>query len=221
MTSIKQLTLYTAPFHRMLEFYTKVLGEDHVHQQADAFTITLKESQIQFRTAAGETNPFYHVAINIAANHFQAAKTWLSRFGELLTENGSDQAYFKFLDAYSCYIEDPAGNIIELIARQQAAPVLDVPFSPAQLLSIGEINITTHDVQQAALLLKQASLPVELDQMETTGLNFVGEQDMFLLLGPVGRRWFFSKQVSVIYPLHIEWSTGASLSVLDTGELVI
>ncbi len=174
MTSIKQLTLYTAELDRMLAFYTQMLGAEQVHQQSDAFTITLGASQIQFRTAAGETNPFYHVAINIAANHFQEAKRWLSSFGELLTENGEDQAYFDFFDAYSCYIEDPAGNIIELISRQQAAPVVDVPFSPQQLLSIGEINITTTDVEQAAMLLKQASFPVEMDRIETSGLNFVG-----------------------------------------------
>ncbi len=221
MTSIKQLTLYTAELDRMLAFYTQMLGVEQVHQQSDAFTITLGASQIQFRTAAGETNPFYHVAINIAANHFQEAKRWLSGFGELLTENGEDQAYFDFFDAYSCYIEDPAGNIIELISRQQAAPVVDVPFSPQQLLSIGEINITTTDVEQAAMLLKQASFPVEMDRIETSGLNFVGDQDVFLLLGPAGRRWLFSERVSEIYPLQLELSTGATLSVLETGEVVI
>nr|ADK47414.1 toxoflavin degrading enzyme [Paenibacillus polymyxa] len=221
MTSIKQLTLYTAELDRMLAFYTNMLGAQHVHEQADAFTIQLGVSQIQFRAAADGTKPFYHIAINIAANHFQEGKAWLSGFGELLTENDEDQAYFPFFNAYSCYVEDPSGNIIELISRQQAAPVLDKPFSADQLLSIGEINITTSDVEQAATRLKQAELPVKLDQIEPAGLNFIGDQDLFLLLGPPGRRWLFSERVAVIYPLQMELDNGVSLAITETGELVI
>ncbi|WP_322923206.1 glyoxalase [Paenibacillus campi] len=220
MTSITQLTLYTAELERMHEFYALLLGTELITEQEDAFTILSGQSSIQFRVATTGTKPFYHIAINIAANHFQEAKHWLSKAGKLLTENGEDEAYFSFLDAYSCYIEDPAGNIIELISRQQYAPMLDVPFSPAHLLGIGEMNITTIDVKQTAKLLYKAGFPVQPDEIDDTGLNFVGQQDVYLLVGPAGRRWLFSDRVSEIHPVQLQMSTGVQLSVLATGELV-
>ncbi len=221
MNSIEQITLHTADTHTMYTFYIQLLGEELVTKQDEAFTITLGTSQIQFIPAAEGSVPFYHFAINIAANHFTDAKRWLSGFGELLTEQGKDEAYFDFFDAYACYIEDPAGNILELISRQQAAPVIEAPFSPQQLLSVGEINVTTSNVGQAARLLHDAHIPVQLAEIEDSQLNFVGAAaDVYLLLGPAGRRWLFSERVAELHPLSIQMSNGAKLSIDQKGELV-
>ncbi|WP_411345492.1 glyoxalase [Paenibacillus sp. WLX1005] len=219
MFRIQHLILYTAAIKPMHDFYVQVFGKDIVQLQSSGFTIQFGTSRLEFKEVTNGTKPFYHFAINIAANHLEQAKAWIAKTTPLSTEEGQDDTHSEFFNSYSCYFEDPAGNIVECIARQQHAPTDLNDFTPASIQSIGEINITTPSVLATANLLHKANMPIQLELIDEQRLNFVGSMDAYLLLGPVGRRWFFSHQLSEIHPLTIQFDHSLQLDLDDEGKL--
>src|SRR5438874_12694704 len=106
---------------------------------------------------------FYHFAINIPANKIREAKAWLSNKVQLLwmEDYKSDIADFVNWHAKSVYFFDPAGNIVELIARFDLDNTSDEIFSSKQFLSVSEIGLVfpKHNFeQQTKELLDKYSL---------------------------------------------------------------
>ncbi len=73
----------------------------------------------------------------------------------LLLEDGEDEADFSFWPAHACYFEDPAGNIVELIARYNENPKSESPFSVNSIINISEIGLIVKDAPQVAKQLKK------------------------------------------------------------------
>ena len=73
------------------------------------------------------------------------------------------------------------------------------------LLSIGEINLTTRDIEGIGQQLINRNIPIrDGESLNPDGLTFMGSDGAFLLLGKPGRRWIFSEQYAEIHPLMIE-----------------
>lgn len=219
MFRIQHLILYTAILEPMYDFYVQLFSKDRVQLQAAGFTVQLGTSVLEFKKAAAGTQPFYHFALNIAANHLEQAKAWIVATTLLSTEDGQEDTHSDFFRSVSCYFEDPAGNIIECIARQQHAPIDLHPFTPGSIRGIGEINLTTSHVLETAYLLQDANVPIQPEIIDEDRLNFVGDIDTYLLLGPVGRRWFFSNRLSELHPLTIHMQDGLQLTMDSKGTL--
>ena len=113
---IKLLTLQTNKLEMMKEFYTQNLGFPLLNESRNGFQLQVGTSILEFTDENVVGEPYYHFAFNIPVNQFQEAKEWLKGKTTLLLEDGEDEAYFSFWSAYACYFEDPAGNIVELIA---------------------------------------------------------------------------------------------------------
>ena len=115
---IKKLSLQTAYLKTLQEFYSSIL-ELHVQSPGEReINITIGNSDLVFaETTTAE--PFYHFAINIPSNKIEEAKDWLSNKVKLLwmEDYKDDIADFVNWHAKSVYFYDPAGNIVELIAR--------------------------------------------------------------------------------------------------------
>lgn len=65
----------------------------------------------------------------------------------LLFENGEDEADVPFWPAHSCYFEDPASNIVELVARYMENPTSEAPFTTNNSLNISEIGLVVKSNQ--------------------------------------------------------------------------
>lgn len=145
---------------------------------------------------------------------FKEAKEWLSQRVELLKEDGMDEVDFDGItQANSCYFEDPAGNIVEYIARRETSPTSnDIEFSYNHVLSISEIGLSTSKIMEYAEMITSLGIPVRgnAEVSNNSYLNFMGEYDdgAFIILGPLGRRWFFSTKVAIHSPVTIHTNRG-------------
>ncbi|WP_077324880.1 glyoxalase [Virgibacillus siamensis] len=202
---INKVTLQSNNLIEVKDFYVNRFGFVLLDSDEKRFSIKVGESILEFQENSRDSEPFYHFAFNIPRNLFREAKEWTRSKVELNTDDGEDEAHFAFLNANACYFYDPAGNIVEFIARA-SSPASENNFTVKEILNISEINVTTSDVKRAADQLKEAGVPVrENESLDENSLNFMGEADggAFILLGPAGRRWIFSDKYSEVHPLKI------------------
>ena len=127
---LKRIGIQTAQLGLLREFYENVLELEIESLRESAFLIKIGESEIELvETNTGD--PFYHFAINIPSNKIEEARGWLLNKVKLLwmEDYKSDIADFKNWHAKSVYFFDPAGNIVELIARFDLKNEVSEPFS--------------------------------------------------------------------------------------------
>lgn len=150
--------------------------------------------------------PYYHFAFNIPANQFQEAKEWLKGKTTLLLEDGEDEADFSFWPAHACYFEDPAGNIVELIARYNENPNSESQFTVNSILNISEIGLIVKDAPMVGEQFKEIDIfDSDHDPVTNSSLNFMQDHNngVFIILTSIDRRWLFSEKKSKIFPMKI------------------
>ncbi|MGE7021634.1 VOC family protein [Solibacillus cecembensis] len=213
---IKRLTLQTDKLQSMKEFYTNDLGFSLCGESPTSFRIQVGKSVLEFTNSNVVGKPYYHFALNIPSNQFQEAKTWLKRKQPLLLEDGEDEADFPFFPAHSCYFEDPAGNIVELIARYHVNPMSELPFSIDSILNISEIGLIVKDAPVVGEQLKKINL-IKSDNAPITNATLSFMQDskngVFIILTGTGRRWLFSNKVSKVFPMKINMDNHYCLGI--------
>ena len=80
---IGQLHLKTPKLIEFQSFYTDDLGLP-VTKQPEGFTVSIGKTDLTFSKTASGTDPFYHSAVNILQNKFEAAKVGFRDRPELL-----------------------------------------------------------------------------------------------------------------------------------------
>ncbi len=225
LMEIKRLTLQTDELDRLKEFYTQCLGFPLYDESRESFQIKAGTSVLEFTEKDVKGKPYYHFAFNIPSNQFQEAKEWLKGKTELLLEDGEDEADFSFWPAHSCYFEDPAGNIVELVARYKENPVSESTFSVNNILNISEIGLV---VQNAARVGEQLAAIGIVDSegepvTNSSSLNFMQDHKngVFIILTGTGRRWLFSEKKSEIFPLTITLDKEQVLGINEKSEFFI
>ena len=221
---IKKLTLQTDKLNIMKYFYTQVLAFPLYDEHHDHFQIKAGSCIIEFTDKDVAGSPFYHFALNIPSNQFREAKEWLKGKLTLLVEDGKDEADFSFWPAHSCYFEDPAGNIVELVARYKENPINHSAFSVNSVLNISEIGLVVKDAKRVGEQLEAIGiLESEGDPISNSSLNFMQEHKngVFILLTNTGRRWLFSDKKSEIFPLKITLDKDFVLGVDEKLEFFI
>ena len=149
------------------------------------------ETQLVFESGPGE--PFYHFALLVPGNRFDAALDWIGERTELLPDSETGEAVFDFdnWDALACYFHDPVGNIVELIAhRGIGESSTEGPFSAAELLGFSELGLVGDKAELAATLETDLGLEQwdgDIDDQAT--IAFVGEKARTFILSPEGRGW--------------------------------
>lgn len=171
-----------------------------------SFQITMGTTLVEFSNEADEGQPFYHFTCDITANQFREAKLWLQNRTELLTEDGEDEVYFKLIDAYSIYYADLSNNIVEFIARNDEYPETEQSFTLHSLQKLSEVGLVVENKREAVERLKPHNI-VNRDSgaVSENTLSFFGDHQnpVYLLLVNEGRKWLFSQQKSICYPIEI------------------
>ena len=151
---------------------------------------------LEFRRVAG-SRPFYHFALRVPRNRFDAAHAWLAGHAGLLSEPGSRETTFRFesWNAEACYAHDPAGNIVELIARERA-PGTDL------FLEVSEVGLPVADVGVAVEFLESE---VGLPHFSGNRRDFsaVGDDRGLFIVVPVGRPWLFTDRPAPDHPIAV------------------
>lgn len=208
----------------MKKFYIDLFQFPLVNEDKDSFCIKVGTSQLEFTSKNVKGNPYYHFAFNIPTNQFSEAKSWVKERVELSLEDGSDEVYFAKFLAHALYFHDPAGNIVEFIARGSIPVEATVPSSCDAILNISEIGLTVDDAIRVGSELIEKGINVRDNRpLSTTSLNFMGEKvkGIFIILNQPGRRWIFSDKLSAVFPLEIKTDTSITIKVRSDNEIEV
>lgn len=216
---INRVTLNTNHLIENKQFYVELLGFNLVKEDENSFTIQGGNSELTFVKVQDKSNPFYHFAFTICHNQFDIAKKWVQDRVVLNKEEGDDEVHFKA--GKSLYFYDPSGNIVEFYARKSFENDKST-FSIEDIIEISEINITTRNVLKTGKELVEHGLThIDNEPLSESALNFIGSKNVYFLVGPVGRVWFFSTKKAEVHPVTVELKDGIIVSVNEKGILNI
>lgn len=208
---IKKLHIFSSNFKETKAFYKDTIGLELKDSSENEATFVCGESELTIKQDSH--NYYYHFAFNIPPNLFEEAKIWTKERVTLLTEDGHDEVDFTGDKAKAIYFEDPAGNIVEFIARlETTSQALEINFNAKHISGISEIGLVSNDVKQDVEELISLGIPVRHDEEihYSTYLNFFGEYEdgVYIILAPVARKWLFSEKVARTCPIFIETERG-------------
>jgi catechol-2,3-dioxygenase len=188
---IHQLSIATDKLDEQLEFYSQVLGLPVLEQTSASLTLQVGASRLTFEPAKPGARPFYHFAFNIPSNQLGEAKVWAERRVKLIQDrHGADTFRSENWDAHQFYFYDPAGNILELIARHTLNNRSDTPFSPSSLLNLSEIVIVCDDVPATVRRLQgRTGAPLYRTELNDSFVPLGDEHGLFILVRR-SRVWF-------------------------------
>ena len=188
--NIHELTLATANLAALSHFYTQVLGLPASEATAGRLALQAGTTRLTFVQAQPSAQPYYHFAFNIPSQSFAAAETWLRPRGPLLADQyGTDVFHSTSWNASMVYFLDPAGNILELIARHSLTTTFEPPFGPEHLLCVSEIGVVTEDVDATAQTLAGVGL-AEYRGPGSDTFNAIGNEQGLCIVVRRGRVWF-------------------------------
>ena len=155
----------------MKTFYGKTLDLRIMDEKADRFSVEAGETRLTFITsteADGGRAPFYHFAFTIPENKILQALEWQKARTPLLAIPQRQRAAgypdevvdYSHWNAHAIFFLDPAGNVVEYIARHDLKNGNSAKFDWADLLYISEIGLVVDDVPAVAGKVREiASMP--------------------------------------------------------------
>lgn len=202
---IKNVKLLTAQLEELENFYSNTLGLSVIEQSNNYFTVQIGCSILTFEaTENSEEYPFYHFAIDISNNKLQESVKWLEEKGVNLNElsGSSYHVYSETWNATSIYFYDPAGNILELIARHSLKNATKGQFQSSDLIRISEIGLVVPDVPSTRELLNSKfSLTEYKDYYDR--FSAMGDEIGLFILSAHKRVWLGSDKPAEIYKTEV------------------
>jgi catechol 2,3-dioxygenase-like lactoylglutathione lyase family enzyme len=174
-------------------FYRDVLGLPGRDDE-----IRIGETVLRF--APADDDPFYHFALLVPGDRFDAALTWAQGRVDLLGDVWESDAW----SSRAVYFHDPAGNIVELIAHHGVdEDGRSDGFAAEELAGFSELGIVG---DRRALLTRLETAGLELwdgELDEPNRLAFVGEKGRTLILAPPGRGWVPTGRPAMPHPIEL------------------
>ncbi len=211
---IAELELVSAaPLPAMRAFYGDSLGLP-VEERPGELTVTAGSSRLTFRPAGPDQagpdqgGAFYHFAFNIPENKIAAARAWQIERTPLIApwetlrdpRFPDDVVHFRHWDAHSVFFWDPAGNLLEHIARHTLDNAAEGPFTSADLLCASEIGLIVDDVATTAATLRETFGLADYREASEQ-FTAVGDEHGLLLVMRRGRELGFGEgKTSGIFP---------------------
>lgn len=203
----------------LTEFYAGHLELRLAQPDDGGLTLEVGETVLDF--APGGGLPFYHFALLVPGDRFEAALAWARDRVQLLPVRETGDVVFDFTnwDAKAVYFHDPAGSIVELIAHvgigERGA---SGAFAADELLGLSEVGLVC-DPPSAAEELRH-ELGLELWDGTVDGgarLAFVGEKARTLILSRAGRPWLPTGRPAEAHPVEVVLAGGLDGDVMLEG----
>ncbi len=206
---IAELTLLAKDLDKQAAYYADVLGLP-VQRAMEKTLIQAGETRLQFQQASASWDGHFHFAFEVPNNRFEQAKGWLQRRAILLKDqNGRDTFRHTGWQANSVYFKDPAGNVLEFIARDQASTASsDEFFRPENILRVSELGIAAEDVPA---LVGDITRETGLSVYGEASPNFTAAGDLggLLIVVERDRIWYPNSGVAAAYtPFEVFIETG-------------
>ena len=201
MPRILEVELATAHVDAQREFYGDVLGLE-VAASANQLTVRAGDTKLSF--VASRRDPgAHHFAFNVPENRIDDARAWLAERAPIARGPRREEVLdFSAWNAHAVYCLDPAGNVVELIARHSLANASDAPFGPRALLEVSEVGVPVDDVPAAVDFLEH-DLLVPVWDGDRRGFTALGDDRGLFILVPRGRPWFPTRRSAVTPPRRI------------------
>jgi catechol 2,3-dioxygenase-like lactoylglutathione lyase family enzyme len=201
----------------LAEFYGDKLALPGTTSSAGSSSFQVGETMLEFIPGPGA--PFYHFALLVPGNRFEAALAWARERAALLPDRRSGDVVFDFdfWQAKACYFHDPAGSIVELIAHRGVnETAAEGEFEAAELAGLSELGLVGDLRTMAASLGRRLGLEVWDGSVEHPGgLAFVGKRARTLILAPPDRGWLPTGRAAELHDLD------ALLSGKPQGEVLL
>lgn len=203
--NIAGIELETHVLPALKRFYTEVLGLSLVREGRRFFSVKVGQSTLKFQTTEEvDEEPFYHFAFNIPENQLDEARRWLTDRGvKLIQKDNSDLFHFKDWNADAIFFYDPAGNIVELIARHNLENARRKPFGVSSFLNISEIGVAVDNVAMFCDQLKE-QFDANLWKGDRKNFAAVGDENGLFIVVPIDRPWFPVDRKAVAYPIAVD-----------------
>ena len=189
---IVELRLHSGHLEKMRVFYASTMGfetdmaQGTLSVQAGGTLIEFKQAEAPLQSPGF---PYYHVAWAIPENKFALAKAWLQERTQLLRHpDGRDEFDFRRVNRRGMYFADPAGNILELIARHNLSDATDGPFTLTDILYVNHFGFVVDDVAKTIAQIRQ-SLHVEPKDEPYENFATLGDEHRHIVLVSRKRLW--------------------------------
>ena len=225
---IETLRIYTPKPEELAAWYKKYFGVNTFTEKAvktdEENSVALQFGSSRLLLEPSEQDGSYHFAINIPSDQLENARMFLRGFTELLPDpdTGSEVIDFTAWNAHAMYFRDPAGNIVELIARHSLRDKNPKGFGPECLRCISEIGTPTISVQSAFNTLHD-SLGIARYSGNFTTFCAAGDEIGLIILTELDRNWFPTDTPSLPEPWQMDGSRhGKPFTLLfENGKLQV
>jgi catechol-2,3-dioxygenase len=198
-----EVTVRAADLDALEAFYGGALGLSILERTASRLTVQIGRSRLVFTLEDGFAGR-YHVAFDVPNNQLKLARSWLEpRVPLMQARDGSTEFHGENWNADQFYFLDPAGNILELIARHTADTASNAAFSSASLIAVTEIGLASPDVPATVAWFQQT---LGLEPYKDHGDTFtpIGDESGLLIVVAQRREWFPDTRVEAeILPVEI------------------
>ncbi|GLX68046.1 VOC family protein [Paenibacillus glycanilyticus] len=202
---IHSIKLLTSQLVQLKEFYTQILGLPLTESTDDTFTVKVGRSSLIFeQTQTADENPFYHFAFDIPENKIDESITWLNSLGISvnLLPNNFYKWYSSTWNATSIYFDDPAGNIVEFIARHSLGNAIEASIKGTELINISEIGLVVDHVSDTKDFLGTNHSMIGYKDSNDS-FAAVGDEDGLFILSANQRVWLGSDKKAAIFRTEI------------------
>lgn len=212
---LKELKLHTnVSMEKMVLFYGQLLELPVLNQSEKKCAFQVGGSILSFELCnapVGE-EPFYHFAFNIPENKIREAEAWQLERTPLieppvrlkdLEYYSNNVVHFSHWNAHSIFFYDPAGNIVEYIARHSLNNSSNQSFSSKYFLCISEIGLVVDSVNNTG---KQVAKHFDLNQYNSSSETFKAlgdEQGLILFFDANTKANFGAGRKRGVYPTEI------------------
>lgn len=184
---ILDLRLATDRLSDIRDFYVNTLEFPLLDESRASLTLGAGETRLAFEQGDAAQ---YHVAFNIPENQFVEAKRWAAQRVPLLMIEGKDEVHWSAWNAHALYFFDPAGNIVEFIARHNLSNATSEPFSSRSICEVSEIGLSVANVRQAVEALHTALGVGVFDAGDGENFTAMGDDYGLFIVVKRGRAWF-------------------------------
>jgi len=171
-------------------FYHDILNLPVLEETADLLVLQAGSTRLVFECVVGWQGK-YHFAFDVPENQIDEATAWITGKAKLATSNG--QTIFKSgigWNANMVYFYDPAGNILEFIARHNQPNASDEPFSERSIIAISEIGLAVVDVERTVKWLCDTLHVTVYDGAGSNSFSAVGNESGLFIVVKQGRIWY-------------------------------
>ena len=200
---LQLVQLNTQGLDSLKAFYTQTLGFSLTSEGQNSFAVQCGNSQLQF--VQNPIAAYYHFAFNIPSFQIQEATNWLKNRTPILPGPTEEIVDFPNWNAQSVYFKDPAGNILEFIARKNLKIEHTNPFSVNSILNISEIGIPVlHIEKEFSKIQQQTDLPLywgDLKRFSAIGT----ENGLFIVVDETNKTWYPTNIPANSFPMDIHF----------------